>query len=364
MILFIVRTSTQALNAFILASSVFKNEKCDVYYSKELECFFSNSIVMERFNNSYIVTIINKIEERGIKGDILKVFNCLRSKKIFNTLPSDVSKYTKVFFSGVGIRTYGYYYAIKKKNHSIELNLYEEGINEYYYLGSKHYKEKFCSILLFGRYYLDETKNVYVYNPRIIQSIYKNIIVNKIPQLSKNSLLLNLINTIFEYDKLEIHLNEKKVVFLEQKFDTNSEYEQKLDDLQKSFLHILVEKFGKQNVWIKLHPRSEKYKYGKDYFYYEFNGPFEIVFGNEECENMLFVSMCSSAVLNFKLWYDIEPFIIALNKFMFLDAEVNELFNNVKDMCKYNKFFIPNNMDEFKNALDFIYNNIANRSDF
>lgn len=356
MILFIVRTNTQALNAFVLASSIFKNEKCDVYYSNELENFFSNAIVKSIFNNSYSINIIDKIEEKGIKGDILKIFNYLNNKRVFNALPTDASKYTKVFLSGVGIRTYGYYYAIQKKNCHIELNLYEEGINEYYYMGHEHYKEKISSILLFGRYYLDDVKNVYVYDPRVIQNVYKNIIVKEIPKLSKNSSLLNSLSNIFSYDKNKIHFNEKKVVFLEQKFDISSEYEQKLDDLQNCILHMLVEKFGKGNVWVKLHPRSEKCKYGEDYCYYEFQGPFEIVFGNEECENMLFVSMCSSTVLNFKLWYDIEPYIITLNKLMCLDSGVNELFNNVKDMCESNKFFIPDDIGEFEEIINFIYN--------
>lgn len=354
MILFLANTPSQLLNAVVLSNTEFRNEKCDLYCTSNIR--EASFIFREEgcLNEVYEITLLPEKLPRNTKINktIVRIGNALKLNTIKRNLPSNPLKYTRMFLAGVGLRNIEIFYAIKKINRSIKLSLFEEGTYEYCAFGEKKEWGKILfSYIFFGHYYLYESDSLYVYMPDLVVSEWKNLVVKKIPSLREQQFLLASINKAFGYKHTNVENYSGKCIILEQAFQN-----QQFKIQQNELIKRVISYFGKNNVIIKLHPRSSENKYGKDIQYLNTKQPFEIIALNEDVSRGIFVSVTSSAITNFKVILNMEPTIIVLYK---LFNSKNQVFNanqkfitRVKAICEKNKFYIPDDNDELIEILN------------
>lgn len=355
MFLFLLNTPTQLLNAMALIHGRFREEDSDAYYTENLRQFFGKPEIKAFFRNAYPVKLLPDICKRGnvLQKSIVRIKNALDFGKIVNGgLPSDPAQYTRVFASGISLRNYEIYYAVKVRNRNVNLSLFEEGICEYYNLGRKSIPQILFSDFFFGHYYKKEADSLFVYQPAAAVCVWKNIAVKPIPKAFDPGLRQS-INAIFGYKKTNLSQKTRKAVFLEQAF-----HQQEEEEKQRELVRKLERTFGKDNIIIKLHPRSENQKYGAGFTCCETSIPLEVILMNEDISHHLFISVSSSAVLNFRLMFGLEPDTVVLNR---LDRAApspsDPLFDYVRDHAVKGNFWIPKNEGELDALLEALKGN-------
>lgn len=346
MILFLTNTPTQLLNATILKETAFQDERCDLYYTENLRTFIDRINLLGIFENCYEVTLLKDICTRNntIEKMIVRIKNGLDFPIVKRTLPSNPIQYDRVFASGISLRNFEIYYAIKNLNPKVKLSLYEEGICEYYNLGLPHSKSRaLFSHLFFRHYYFEDCDSLYVYTPEAAVNTWPNITVHKIPFFTDNVEIRNIINSIFNYSPTELSVADGKVVVLEQAF-----YDEVQNNEQEEIIRVLSEVFGEDKIIIKLHPRSIINKYGPKYQYVKTNIPFEIIALNEAInEKCVFVSISSSSVLNLKLMLNQEARIVMLHRYNNPDAvEPGCVYEYIRKAYGAQKFYTPADKSE------------------
>ena len=236
----------------------------------------------------------------------------------------------------------------------MKLSLYEEGACEYYTLGlSKSRARSIFSHFFFGHYYFEECDSLYVYNPGFVQNIWGNIEVKNIPNYSENIEILNLLNNVFDYKEKLLLPCREKVIILEQAFATEND-----EKNQEKLISHIAEIVGSENIIIKLHPRSGEGKYAGKYRTIKTSIPLELLIANEINIDKIFISVSSSATLNLKLIFDIEPYIIILNRLGRSDENLttgDKLYSRIQQSCRENHFFIPHTLGELDKILMSIY---------
>lgn len=349
MFLFLLNTPTQLLNAMVLIHGRFPGTECDAYYTDNLREFFEKQEIHAFFKNAYPIELLPDIWARssGLKRSIVRIKNALDFRKIVNGgLPSEPALYQRVFASGISLRNYEIYYAIKARNPKAMLSLYEEGICEYYNLGERSIPQTVFSYFFFGHYYKREADSLYVYEPSAAVRVWKNAEVKPIPKAFDPELRA-AVNRVFGYQKTVLDGGPGKVVILEQAFDKKEDQEK-----QNKWIRKLEKTFGRENIIIKLHPRSEVSKYGDGYTYCETSIPLEILIMNESVSHHLFVSVSSSAVLNFRLMFQIEPDTIVLNRIeRKVPSPSDPLFRYVAEHAAKGNFWIPESEKELDQLL-------------
>ena len=353
MILFLVNTSTQLMNTIVLSRTIYKEYRCDIYYTDNLKEYIEKANNHKVFNCCYQITLPRDVLNRRsvINRAIVRVKNAIDIKSIKRDLPSDPGIYEKVLLSGQSLRNIEFYYAIKDLNHNVHLGLYEEGAFEYCMLGiKKSWSKVLFSKLFFRRYYLEECEDAFLYEPTLVNNIWTNIKIKGIPQFSDDHELKEILNNVFSYKRTILDGKRGKIVFIEQAF-----FDQERDDQQVALINEIISEIGQKDVFVKMHPRSKIGKYNLSRDSLIGGTPLELMIMNENIEDNIFISITSSATTNFKVIFNEEPIIIMLYK-LFLSHSIvshenEEFISRVKNICNNNTFFIPESTKEFKTLL-------------
>lgn len=364
MILFLVNTTSQLINAIVLAKTVLKGENCDVYYTPEVNLGIDNLKKTDVFAHCYQIHLVPDLLKRTTEFNkaVVRIKNALDFPKVRKALPSDPMQYSRMFVSGLSLRNYEYYYAVKRANPQVKLSLFEEGAFEYYSLGlPKSRAKRLFSHFFFGHYYPEECDSLYVYNPAFVQNIWGNISVRRIPNYSRDKELVEILNYIYGYAAPILRPRKEKYLILEQAFgDEHQNAEQRV------LINRIAEKLGKENMVIKLHPRSTEEKYRGEYECIKTSIPLELIIANENDTDKAIISVSSSAALNLKLIFDIEPYIVILNRLGRSEADLgpaDQLYSQIRDSCREKHFWIPWTMEEFDEILDTIARSVAPEGD-
>lgn len=348
--LFLAMTPAQLLNCIVLKSMVFKDTESDLYYTENIKQYAERVSQYNVFGKTYEYKLVEDITDRSniIKRMVVRIKNALDVRTIEKTAPSDITKYDKVFASGISLRNYELYYAIKRRNKAAKIVIYEEGICEYYHYMEKNYFKELFSEVFFHTYYPKDCKEMYVYEPSVVRSRWDNITIKQIPKFILNKSFLQQLNKIFGYKEEDYTLFKNKVIFLDSCF-----YDHELERRQLEYLNLLIKRFGKEKIIVKMHPRSKETKYDKDLDIIYSHIPFEIIAANMDIENNIFVSITTSIIINFKLMLGKEPIVIYMNRMNRTanKSEVERVFYRVRDFYSSNKFFIPANSSELKKYL-------------
>jgi hypothetical protein len=124
----------------------------------------------------------------------------------------------------------------------------------------------------------------------------------EIPSPDENSDLFPLLNRIWNYQQIEIV--KEKYIFL-----TDSFASLKDDDIVEVALNV-AEIVGKNNMIVKLHPRSkDKERFLENGFklFPKCEFPFELYLKNNDCSNKILIARYTSSVLSGYIWGAKEP---------------------------------------------------------
>lgn len=350
--LFLVDTTSQLMNAAALAKTEFNGIPCDVYYTPNVRQYAEKMAEENVFAVVYEVELVKDLLDRGSawKKALVRIKNALDIGKIEKNLPSDPMSYTKVLCSGVSLRKYEIYYAIKRNNPDVKFDLFEEGICEYYFLAKKPWGKILFSYIFFGRFYADDCENLYVYSPEIVEIAWKKIKLKAITPVPEIPGLLQIMNRCYDYTPTELATGKYKCVFLEQKMDTEAESREQI-----ALIRTIAESFGKNELIVKLHPRTDPESYKGMFDCMKTSMPFEIIAMSEDVEDITFISYGSSTLLNFRLMLHKEPNIFLLG--MMGDPEELKkhpharMFYRVQAGCSKNNFYIPQSEEDFHHCL-------------
>lgn len=345
-ILFLANTTTQVFNAAILSHTTFDIYKCDVYYTKNVETQVKYYKDEGYFENVYKIELVADVMSRRnmLTRSIVRIKNALDLKKIIKNLPSNPKEYERVLASGVSLRNFEYYYAIKKINKNVKFSLYEEGICEYVELSCpKDYFKILFSKIFFRHFIFEDCDSLYVHSPAMVVNKWGNIEIKEIPSILENENFKKDTLKAFNYQGNELNGVKNKFIIIEQAFPTQEE-----DKIQQQLITSITKEAGKENVFIKLHPRSHASKY-TNYNTFSTKIPLEVIALNEEIFGNVFVSITSSAVANFKLFFDREPTVILLSQCLKKNSDiyVTDFFDRLKGTYKENNFYFPKDYDEF-----------------
>lgn len=245
-------------------------------------------------------------------------------------------------------------------NPAIRVYLYEEGLAIYSSMGilmdklKKEYSEEtFYRIFRYGRM-LKEIRGIVTFNPQLLQwgKEYKKI---KIPRINiSDSELKSILNTVFDYHGEYAEMYNKKVIFFEEAKHTDG-----LAVNDVSIVNQLAEVIGKENILIKLHPRSTQNRFAT--FGYETNNntliPWEVLFMNHNMKHTLFVSTASSSIVHPVILFGEKVRAMFLFKMVhsILPEELQIHQNFIENVIVKNDadcFYLPRTRDDIKKIIE------------
>lgn len=266
--------------------------------------------------------------------------------------------YEEMFFPChiLATRLVRFYYI--KKNYPTKYYMFDEGVGSY--RGQFEHSNAINTIIkrvLFGKEASRMSFDTYLFRPELL-------ITNK-----KDKININRIESIDELDSInyktycdvfkggDYSIIDKRVVFFdgirEELFLTRDGF--KIMDL---WYKTIERELGASNMLVKPHPRAKReYNYDSEIeLYYEFVAPIEIDYLKCELNNMVFISVASTAVISPKLLFDKEPIVLLLccvNE-KYFKPTVNQLnfYKKVKEIYRRkDRFFMPHSINELQRDL-------------
>lgn len=371
---------------------IFNNKKGNIELADRLQStgIFENVYVYSEFFtglHKYLRGLTENKNEIGfltaVKGTVkniyLKLLGLVKDKefiiqqKIHNNKVLDFDQYNQFF----GIETKAFvgecFEAILKYNKCLN-NSIDEGLASYlsYALKRTHKVDK-----------------VYLYEPDM--AVYKDKIacnIVQIPKIDKDDKdFINAINFIFDFkDANKIDLKDK-IIFFDQNTDPMPKYlrnagaikkfifanpykkhlkEQIVYETKMELFKKLVRIFTPQDVFVKLHPRSnvdyiEDYRNAGAKFFPNIFAPWEVFGANYEIKNNIWVTIYSSALCaySFTIKNNSENKYIFLykilnkNRSMNRFEEIDSFFSNFQTLYKQN-VILPESVEEYETALKLI----------
>lgn len=268
----------------------------------------------------------------------------------------EIGYYDKILAANLDDLTVAVYDFVKKlKNPLIRFYLFEDGLSSYKTLEMVWKNQTLrrensryswiCKNLGLGKL-LDEIRGIFVFHPELFDWKRK-IKLHKIPIIKKEDEKMRVIlNQFFGYKNQEKQFEGKKVIFFEESFVPDGEHAN-----DKYLLDMIAQRVGKENVLVKLHPRSRENRFEGYEIYEQSNVPWEVVFMNHDFRNITLVSISSGSTMHpYVLFGDTMP-VVVLQKManMTLPAwlKVYEKFLREKVFEKNPQVFImPENKEE------------------
>ena len=220
MVLFLCETKSQLFNAVVLRLSLFKNEVADlcICYKIAMPTDYEERIKkIGAFNHVYSFNM-PYIPEHDFVSMVKKSIHNVNLVNNVGELLSDMpTNYDKVFVSGPGTACPAVYYWVRKHNRKVILSLYEEGTFEYVIFNFKYNRQRrIYSKLFYGRFYLDDAKELYVYNTDLVVNSPDRIKIIEMPKVNIIEEIINTENIIFNNTvNKTIDINQYSYLFLE-----------------------------------------------------------------------------------------------------------------------------------------------------
>lgn len=304
-VLIVATTVFHVIVAVQMKRTILKNKSVDIILGDEtpnMKNIADNLENIDIFENVYFVKMNDYNKQIGEYEYYTPFDYCTKKYFDVHKMFSQCKKYDIFlvpFFHHFHMNLYSYIKRFINKN--IRVYLYEEGVAIYSGMGSIYRKkceyfsnDKVFKFFHYGRM-LNEIKGIVTFNPGLLQwgENYKKI---KIPYINKNdSKMLEILNTVFGYNGEFKDEYDKKIIFFE---EAKAEDGIKLNDI--GIVNRLSEIVGKENILIKLHPRSTKNRFST--LGYKTNNntliPWEVIFMNHDFSNTLFISTASSSIMH------------------------------------------------------------------
>lgn len=246
-----------------------------------------------------------------------------------------------------------------KRKVNTKIILFEDGVGSYLnFMIAK--PKKFDSVvrtILFGKKSMNRDGDGYLFCPEIFESINPchNYRIKKMERIWEREEGKRIFDSLFPMAKDSVFPEQAIIIDAIKSEIFSIENARKLDNLYK----LIIEKIGIDHVVIKKHPRDEEPEDQRLQYYLHPETPFECVCMNMDMSEKIVISYSSTAATTPKILLDQEPYVIMLYKLVEgnakLSQELSSYFESVKGLYRQeDRFFIPENMEELKEILEFI----------
>ena len=350
MIAFVAWTPLHVINIINTKTTYFPEAQSDLYIYGE----FSGALeIYENIKQQRLFTNVFYIDLEKTGNKFTKITNLIVNKNIFVEY---TATYEKLFIQGENYFSKILYGQSKKENPDLELNYIEDGLGAYVgseILNLKNKKNKIIDF--FNPYSIFKGKllNYYVYEPALVEkkSQANYYPLNKLTEANKAT---KVIRDIFNLED-EIASFPGRVLFLDQPLEDDG-----FAINEQQLFKQLTELVGNENIWIKLHPRSNRKKYD-GFQIIETTLPWELYFLNYDFTHTVIISTVSTAAFTPKLMMNIDSSIILLPKLIqhqqlkaVEDERTQIILNNIIrfseefNVSNSNTIFLPKTIKELK----------------
>ena len=363
-ILFAVDSFFQLIEATNLRMTVFKDEEADIFiYSStpNSNAICQNLIESKLFNKCVLVN--SPLLHCGSSFSFFKKFpkyfiylyTLISPKKyVQNVLNCDKLNYDLFLFSGVGAVTECIFNAIFKVNRKIRCYRFEDSYVSY----TREYgKTKGAFRIIFERLmykffgsteidgYID---GYYFADPDLVTTTFNYPII-RAPKISRNNTkLVNVLNKVFNFSKIEDSYKEKYIFF-----ESGDSYFEKNDE-DIDFVKELVAIVAQDSVLIKRHPRFKNNRFSKTgaNFTKSSSIPWELIQLNIKMDNKIFITTTSAAALTSSVYFNddcksILLFEMMVNKPSSVNNVVRDYFVRFQNKYGKDSLAVPKSKDEF-----------------
>lgn len=345
MTLFVCETFAQIFNAINIRINLLKEEHIDICicdtsrrYDEVCEKMKNSGL----FENVYMYQAVLNTNQSIVTKVKKTIENLNLLDRLNKELPNADETYDSIYISGPSISCIGVYYYFLKKNRNLMLNLYEEGLFEYYcFKFRKNFLRRIYSKIVYGCFYLDNCNSLYVYNPELVEKVNKRVKIYKIPHItSESDVFKNAINKIFDYNSIEAEkISKAKYIYLEQSFPTEEE-----NARQKEIIRKISEGCEEDKLLIKMHPASKQNKYSDlnvECIANKYSMELILLNLGENFECTLF-SICSSAVFNSYLIFNKRlPMVLLYKLFRSLTVDPGI----IRFIVRFKKYYEESKID-------------------
>ena len=266
----------------------------------------------------------NKTHKTKLRNHLNTIRQYLSVDKLFEANFEKNIEYNHIFFTcnHICFRLFRFYH-IKHKRRSV-FHLYDEGIGSYdgHFENIKFY-DRIIRNILFGKKASTMKYDIFLYKPELYYDYYKRkTCVHKIVPFDHIDFNhLPLFAEIFQVTNRPI---TKNVIFFDavrEEIFTNDWSLSKMAEWYSTIESYI----GYDKMYLKSHPRAmDKYPH-KCENYPSSKCPMEIEYLNMDMDNMVLITLASTAVITPKLLYDKEPIVLLLCN---IDNQVYKPNNN------------------------------------
>lgn len=348
--LFIVSTHYQLINAINIVCSFYGNEKNDLIIFKINDKCEELNLVANKanlFNKINIIDIGSQYENNKFKYARRRMA-FIRKVKDYIVNPN--CYYDWIYIAGTEIFSKAIFHYYYKKNKQTKLAYFEDGTGSYSYLLVKKNRKlnKLFLKLVFGYESNKKCLILYVYEPQLVYNDYKNISIQGMPKIKQGSNVYNILKNCYSDFKNGEEIQSKDIILLDGNWA-----EKWIADKQSAYFSKIIQDFPKTIV--RLHPSSEKNKYGKNVDYWNSRIGFEMDVLLNDLHNQTLVSVFSTASIvpalvfdaNIKSIYLYKLVDPQLNRFSISDQFVEKINSNTNY-----KVFVPTTEEELLEYLE------------
>lgn len=250
------------------------------------------------------------------------------------------------------------YYCMVEMGMRPALHMFDEGTASYVLPFTKRIQVDHIPHSHFGEQaFLKNIKELLLYAPEL-RSGNLPFPVNKIPSIDRNSSeVRKIFNMIFGYKP---GLTLRRYIYFE-----GGCFNDNMGTMDIDILNQVAEIIGKDNIAVKLHPRTVNDRFTRRGYYVmpNQNIPWEMYAINEELENHVYISNSSTAALTTRTIFGINTFTVNLFNLDLLEHTLYTRQKNFSGSYKlqeqlFNKdgicFFSPKNANELKVILKYL----------
>lgn len=364
MILFKCATFVQLMNAIQIKRKLFANVQADVVLNKITD--FSR--------------IVDNVRDSGIFRKVIETDDTLQWNTDFKSLTykerKKLAKKPDELFSGCDFGEYTelflgvpypsdillYYYLI---NHggSLKVNFYEEAQITYLLDWDKKAAVAKIDNDMYGhRSFTANRGSCYLYEPELYvgKGFEDNIV--QIPKIECDEETKRIYNSIFGLCQLP----EEKYIFLEENFIGDANMVTDIDCLDQ-----LAEYVGKDNIIVKMHPRSpyDRFTHRGYKLFPESKIPLEMFVLNSDVSDKVFVTISSGGGVSCDVMFSKSVYSINLFKYMLIgknfhvrEPNFNMYFDKLLETVNADSVstFRPDTADAFRETIRYIEGGLAN----
>jgi hypothetical protein len=351
-IAFFAATPLQVFNCFNIKINHKQNEKADLFlfsFATDLTGILKNAQKSGVFENVYLLNEpFNKIGRLKFLKSYL--FPNREVKKLLKS-----KCYSEMFSTRVGPANDFFYTHLQRGGNGLKFNYYEEGVGDYYYPIERPQQKMLALIGFFGyKNPFSAVESVWLYHPDF-RSENLQYQCNLIHTVNKHSEFANQMLRIFDAENIGLPAN-CKVIFFDQAYKQQMGIE--LDNL--SVLSHISQKVPKEQIYVKLHPRTESDEYEKaGYKILDFGSvPWEVALSAIHIESTALVCVNSTAAVSPKAMFGFEPRVVLLYKFFNHSGFMNlkgqsDYFEKIRpSYLDFDKFSTPENVFEIDKIFD------------